>query len=145
MKFNRGITNLNYLLINETNEYNLITSIATRENSENIDIELPLEKYTILGGIGSLPISIYIKPGEIQRNFVIPLSINYSVLDKSLVSRGIFSNPHEYNKKFYIIANTIPEKPLSIINFSDIPQEYIAIFVGAIFTFFIPSALVFLI
>lgn len=135
-----GITNLNYLSINETHKYNINTSISSRQLSEDINIDLPSEKNTILGGIGSIPISVYISPDQKQKNYIVPLSINYSVLDETPISRKTTAHPYQYNQTFYLNVNLIPEKTFSLINFNDIPQEYIAIFVGAVFTFFIPSA-----
>jgi hypothetical protein len=136
------------LSINETHNYNLNTSISVSKLSEGVNVILPSEKNTvILGGLGNIPIIVDTKKDQEQRNYIIPLTINYSLLDgtplreKFLVSSSSsISSPYKYSKTFYLTANTIPEKTFSLINFNDIPQEYIAIFVGAIFTFFIPSA-----
>ncbi|HEY6588714.1 MAG TPA: hypothetical protein VIY98_10510, partial [Nitrososphaeraceae archaeon] len=48
------------------------------------------------------------------------------------------TNENIYNKIFYLNLNLIDERN-RLINFDEIPSQYIAVFIGAVFSFFIPS------
>ena len=77
-----------------------------------------------------------------QKNLVVPLNLSYSVRgENDFIESGFnntLTNENIYNKILYLNLNLINERN-RLINFDEIPSEYIAIFVGAVFSFFIPS------
>ncbi len=76
-----------------------------------------------------------------QKNLVVPLNLSYSVIGENDFTDPGFNNSltreHTYNKIVYLNLNLSERNRL--INFEEIPSQYIAVFLGAVFTFFIPS------
>jgi hypothetical protein len=77
-----------------------------------------------------------------QKNIVVPLNLSYNVIGENDFIESGFNNSltqeNIYNKMLYMNLNLVNERN-RLINFDEIPSEYIAIFVGAVFSFFIPS------
>jgi hypothetical protein len=98
--------------------------------------------FTLLGGKGVIPIDIIANSNYHQKNIVVPLNLSYSVIGENDFIESSFNNSltneNIYNKIFYLNLNLIDERN-RLINFDEIPSEYIAIFVGAVFSFFIPT------
>ena len=76
-----------------------------------------------------------------QKNLVVPLNLSYSVIGENDFTDPGFNNSltheHTYNKIVYLNLNLNEKNRL--LNVDEIPSQYIAVFLGAIFTFFIPS------
>ena len=77
-----------------------------------------------------------------QKNIVVPLNLSYSVIGENDFIESSFNNSltneNIYNKIVYLNLNLIDERN-RLINFDEIPSQYIAVFLGAVFSFFIPS------
>ena len=73
-----------------------------------------------------------------QKNLVIPLNLSYSVIGENDFIESSFNNSltneNIYNKILYLNLNLINERN-RLINFDEIPSQYIAVFIGAVFTF----------
>ena len=99
-------------------------------------------QFNLLSGKGVLPIDIIANSDFNQKNIVVPLNLSYSVIgenefaevgmNKSLTQENI------NNKLVYLNINLNNQRN-QLINFDEIPSQYIAVFLGAIFSFFIPS------
>ena len=76
-----------------------------------------------------------------QKNLVLPLNLSYSVIGENNFTDLSFNNSltreHIYNKIVYLNLNLNEKNRL--INFDEIPSQYIAVFLGAVFSFFILS------
>ena len=100
--------------------------------------------FTLLGGKGVIPIDIIANSNYHQKNIVVPLNLSYSVIGENDFIESSFNNSltneNIYNKIFYLNLNLIDERN-RLINFDEIPSQYIAVFLGAVFSFFIPSIL----
>ena len=76
-----------------------------------------------------------------QKNLVVPLNLSYSVIGENDFTDPSFNNSltreHTYNKIVYL--NVKLQERIPLIKIEEIPTQYIAVFLGAIFTFFIPS------
>ncbi|MDW3627058.1 MAG: hypothetical protein QOK72_10475, partial [Nitrososphaeraceae archaeon] len=98
--------------------------------------------FTLLGGKGVIPMDIIANSNYHQKNIVVPLNLSYSVIGENDFIESSFNNSltneNIYNKILYLNLNLINERN-RLINFDEIPSEYIAIFLGAVFSFFIPS------
>ena len=98
--------------------------------------------FTLLGGKGVIPIDIIANSNYHQKNIVVPLNLSYSVIGENDFIESSFNNSltneNIYNKIFYLNLNLIDERN-RLINFDEIPSQYIAVFIGAVFSFFIPS------
>ena len=98
--------------------------------------------FTLLGGKGVIPMDIIANSNYHQKNIVVPLNLSYSVIGENDFIESSFNNSltneNIYNKILYLNLNLIDERN-RLINFDEIPSEYIAIFLGAVFSFFIPS------
>ena len=99
-------------------------------------------QFTLLGGKGVIPIDIIANSNYHQKNIVVPLNLSYSVIGENDFIESSFNNSltneNIYHKIFYLNLNLIDERN-RLINFDEIPSQYIAVFLGAIFSFFIPS------
>ena len=99
-------------------------------------------QFNLLSGKGILPIDIIANSDFNQKNIVVPFNLSYSVIgenefakvgmNKSLTQENI------NNKLVYLNINLNNQRN-QLINFDEIPSQYIAVFLGAIFSFFIPS------
>ena len=98
--------------------------------------------FSLLGGKGVIPIDIIANSNYHQKNIVVPLNLSYSVIGENDFIESSFNNSltneNIYNKIFYLNLNLIDERN-RLINFDEIPSQYIAVFLGAVFSFFIPS------
>ena len=98
--------------------------------------------FTLLGGKGVIPMDIIANSNYHQKNIVVPLNLSYSVIGENDFIESSFNNSltneNIYNKILYLNLNLIDERN-RLINFAEIPSQYIAVFLGAVFTFFIPS------
>ncbi|MDW0149227.1 MAG: hypothetical protein QOK89_02485, partial [Nitrososphaeraceae archaeon] len=98
--------------------------------------------FTLLGGKGVIPMDIIANSNYHQKNIVVPLNLSYSVIGENDFIESSFNNSltneNIYNKIFYLNLNLIDERN-RLINFAEIPSQYIAVFIGAVFSFFIPS------
>jgi hypothetical protein len=97
--------------------------------------------FNMLDGKGAFPVDVIVNTNDIQKNIVIPLNLSYSVIEENDFTNSDFNNSltneHIYNKIVYLNCKVQGKIPL--INFSEIPSQYIAVFIGAVFSFFIPS------
>ena len=88
------------------------------------------------------PIDLIASSDYNQKNLVIPLNLSYSVIGENLLREVGFNKSltqeNINNKIVYLNINLIKERNL-LINFDEIPPQYIAVFLGVIFGFFIPS------
>ena len=98
--------------------------------------------FTLLGGKGVIPMDIIANSNYHQKNIVVPLNLSYSVIGENDFIESSFNNSltneNIYNKILYLNLNHIDERN-RLINFDEIPSQYIAVFIGAVFSFFIPS------
>jgi hypothetical protein len=99
-------------------------------------------QFDLLNGKGVLPIDIIASSNYDQKNVVVPLNLSYSVIGENDFIESGFNNSltqeNVYNKILYLNLDLINERN-RLINFDEIPSQYIAVFLGAVFTFFIPS------
>ena len=137
------------LEFNNTGLYNLNVKaeLLKKDLSNDDDSDLSINfsqgnKFDLLNGKGVLPMDITANSNNNQKNHVIPLNLSYSVLgENDFIESGFnnsLTNENIYNKILYLKLNLINERN-RLINFDEIPSEYIAIFLGAVFSFFIPS------
>ena len=98
--------------------------------------------FTLLGGKGVIPLDIIANSNYHQKNIVVPLNLSYTVIGENDFIESSFNNSltneNIYNKIVYLNLNLIDERN-RLINFDEIPSQYIAIFLGAVFSFFIPT------
>ncbi len=99
-------------------------------------------QFNLLSGKGVLPMDIIANSNYNQKSLVIPLNLSYSVIGENDFIESSFNNSltneNIYNKILYLNLNLINER-IRLINFDEIPSQYIAVFLGAVFSFFIPS------
>jgi hypothetical protein len=141
------------LEFNNTGLYNLNVKAEPLKkdlsNDDNDDSDLSINfsqgnQFNLLNGKGVLPMDIIVNSNFKfnQKNLVVPLNLSYSVIgENDFIESGFnnsLTNENIYNKILYLNLNLINERN-RLINFDEIPSEYIAIFVGAVFSFFIPS------
>ena len=136
------------LEFNNTGLYNLnVKAEPLKKDLSNDDDNLSINfsqgnQFDLLNGKGVLPMDIIANSNNDQKNLVVPLNLSYSVRgENDFIESGFnntLTNENIYNKILYLNLNLINERN-RLINFDEIPSEYIAIFVGAVFSFFIPS------
>ena len=135
------------LEFNNTGLYklNVKAEILKKAFSNNEDLSMNFSQgnqFTLLGGKGVLPLDIIANPNYNQKNIVIPLNLSYSVIGENDFIESSFNNSltneNIYNKILYLNLNLVNERN-RLINFDEIPSQYIAVFLGAVFSFFIPS------
>ena len=112
-------------------------------NNDDLSIKFSQgNHFTLLGGKGVIPIDIIANSNYHQKNIVVPLNLSYSVIGENDFIESSFNNSltneNIYNKIVYLNLNLIDERN-RLINFDEIPSQYIAVFLGAVFSFFIPS------
>jgi hypothetical protein len=141
--------NLIVLEFNNTGLYNLNVKAEPLKkdlsNSDNDGLSINFSQgnqFDLLNGKGVLPMDISTSSNYNQKNFVVPLNLSYSVIGENDFIESGFNNSltqeNVYNKILYLNLNLINERN-RLINFDEIPSQYIAVFLGAVFTFFIPS------
>ena len=141
------------LEFNNTGLYNLnvkagpLKKDLSNDDDDNGDLSINFSQgnqFNLLNGKGVLPMDIIANSNFKfnQKNLVVPLNISYSVIgENDFIESGFnnsLTNENIYNKMLYLNLNLIDERN-RLINFDEIPSQYIAVFLGAIFTFFIPS------
>ena len=137
------------LEFNNTGLYNLNVKAEPLKkdlsNDDNGDLSINFSQgnqFDLLNGKGVLPIDIIASSNYNQKNLVVPLNLSYSVIGENDFTESSFNNSltneNIYNKILYLNLNLINERN-RLINFDEIPSQYIAVFLGAVFTFFIPS------
>ena len=132
---NTGLYNLNVkvdkLLLRQTNKFSNDLSINFSQGNQ----------FNLLSGKGALPVDIIVGPNYNQKNLVVPLNLSFSDIGENdftnVGSNNSLTQEHIYNKIVYLNLNLNERNRL--INFDEIPSQYIAVFLGAVFTFFIPS------
>ena len=124
---------------------NLKAELLKKDLSDDDDLSINFSQgnhFTLLGGKGVIPIDIIANSNYHQKNIVVPLNLSYSVIGENDFIESSFNNSltneNIYNKIFYLNLNLIDERN-RLINFDEIPSQYIAVFLGAVFSFFIPS------
>ena len=135
------------LEFNNTGLYklNVKAELLKKDLSDDDDLSINFSQgnhFTLLGGKGVIPIDIIANSNYHQKNIVVPLNLSYSVIGENDFIESSFNNSltneNIYNKIFYLNLNLIDERN-RLINFDEIPSQYIAVFLGAVFSFFIPS------
>jgi hypothetical protein len=136
------------LEFNNTGLYNLNVKAELIEkdiSNNNSDLSINFSQgnqFNLLNGKGVLPMDLIASSDYSQKNLIIPLNISYSVIGENLFIEVGFNKSltqeNINNKIVYLNINLIKERNL-LINFDEIPPQYIAVFLGAVFTFFIPS------
>ena len=136
------------LEFNNTGLYKLnVKAELLKKDLSNADDDLSINfsqgnHFTLLGGKGVIPIDIIANSNYHQKNIVVPLNLSYSVIGENDFIESSFNNSltneNIYNKIFYLNLNLIDERN-RLINFDEIPSQYIAVFIGVVFSFFIPS------
>ena len=136
------------LEFNNTGLYNLNVKAELLEkdiSNNNSDLSINFSQgnqFNLLNGKGVLPIDLIASSDFSQKNLVVPLNLSYSVIGENLFREVGFNKSltqeNINNKIVYLNINLIKERNL-LINFDEIPPQYMAVFLGAIFSFFIPS------
>jgi hypothetical protein len=134
------------LEFNNTGLYNLnVKAELLKKDLSYNDLSINFSQgnqFNLLNGKGVLPLDTIPNSNYNQKNLVIPLNLSYSVIgENDFIESGFnnsLTNENIYNKILYLNLNLINERN-RLINFDEIPSEYIAIFLGAVFSFFIPS------
>jgi len=137
------------LEFNNTGLYNLNVKaeLLNKDLSDDDNLSINFSQgnqFNLLSGKGVLPLDIIAKSDSNQKNLVIPLNLSYSVIGENDFIESSFNNSltneNIYNKMLYLNLNLLNERN-RLINFDEIPSQYIAVFLGAVFSFFIPSIL----
>ncbi|HEU5462095.1 MAG TPA: hypothetical protein VFU79_07475 [Nitrososphaeraceae archaeon] len=136
------------LEFNNTGLYNLnVKAELLKKDLSDDDDDISINfsqgnQFDLLSGKGVLPMDIIANSNDNQKNLVIPLNLSYSVIGENDFIESSFNNSltneNIYNKILYLNLNHINERN-RLINFDEIPSQYIAVFLGAVFSFFIPS------
>jgi len=139
--------NLAILEFNNSSLYNLNVKaelLNKSHSSDDTDLVINFSQgnqFSVLDGKGVLPIEITANPKYKQKSLVIPLNLSYTVIGENDFTESDFNNSltneHIYNKIVYL--NVKLQERIPLIKIEEIPTQYIAVFLGAIFTFFIPS------
>lgn len=129
---------------NSTKEYDLKVQLDIDEQSipPNIKFELPQgNTFDILDGIGNLPLNVKIDSKSSLSNLLVPLNITYSIIRENdfvdAERNNSLTAENNYLKTIFLNLNT--ERKTQLIDLSEIPPQYMAVVIGAIFSFFIPS------
>jgi hypothetical protein len=133
------------LEFNNTGLYNLNVKAELQKKDLSDDLSINFSQgnqFNLLSGKGVLPMDIIANSNYKQKNIVVPLNLSYSVIGENDFIESSFNNSltneNIYNKILYLNLNLIDERN-RLINFDEIPSQYIAVFLGAVFSFFIPS------
>ena len=133
------------LEFNNTGLYNLNVKaklLKKDHSDDNLSINFSQgNQFKLLSGKGVLPMDIIANSNYNQKSLIIPLNLSYSVIgENDFIESGFnnsLTNENIYNKILYLNLNLINERN-RLIDF-EIPSQYIAVFLGAVFSFFIPS------
>jgi hypothetical protein len=134
------------LEFNNTGLYNLnVKAELLKKDLSDDDLSINFSqgnRFNLLNGKGVLPIDIIANSNYNQKSLIIPLNLSYSVIgENDFIESGFnnsLTNENIYNKMLYLNLNLINERN-RLIDFDEIPSQYIAVFLGAVFSFFIPS------
>ena len=134
------------LEFNNSGLYNLnVKADLLKRDISNDELSINLNQgnqFEILDGKGVLPIDITPSSNFKQKHLIVPLNLSYSVIGDNDFADVNFNNSltneHIYNKVVYVNLIFNDERN-RLINLAEIPSQYIAVILGAIFTFFIPS------
>ncbi|HEY5737269.1 MAG TPA: hypothetical protein VIS28_03240 [Nitrososphaeraceae archaeon] len=134
------------LEFNNTGLYNLnVKAEPLKKDLSDDDLSINFSQgnqFKLLSGKGVLPMDIIANSNYNQKSLIIPLNLSYSVIgENDFIESGFnnsLTNENIYNKILYLNLNLINERN-RLINFDEIPSQYIAVFLGAVFSFFIPS------
>jgi hypothetical protein len=137
------------LEFNNTGLYNLNVKAEPQKKdlSNDVDGDLSINfsqgnQFDLLNGKGVLPIDIIASSNYNQKNIVIPLKLSYTVIgENDFIESGFnnsLTNENIYDKILYLNLNLVNERN-RLIDFDEIPPQYMAVFLGAVFSFFIPS------
>jgi hypothetical protein len=134
------------LEFNNSGLYNLnVKADLLKKESSNDGLSINFSQgnqFEILDGKGSFPLDIIASSNFDQKHLIVPLNLSYSVLGENDFADVNFNNSliteHIYNKIVYLNLIFNDERN-RLINFAEIPSQYIAVILGAIFTFFIPT------
>jgi hypothetical protein len=134
------------LEFNNTGLYNLnVKTELLKKDLSDDDLSINFSQgnqFNLLSGKGVFPMDIIANSNDNQKNLVVPLNLSYSVIGENDFIESSFNNSltneNIYNKIVYLNLNLINERN-RLINFDEIPSQYIAVFIGAVFSFFIPS------
>jgi hypothetical protein len=137
--------NLLMIPFNSTDYFdlNVKVDIDKKDIPENIKINFPSRNtFTIFDGVGELPLEVTINSKSNISNILLPLNISYTVIgDNDFIDaehNNSLTTEYNYSKNI-ILDLDVKQQEIQLINWSEIPPQYIAIFIGAIFSFFIPS------
>ncbi len=139
---NKG-KNTAILKFNNTSVHNLMVNVKllNKNISDSLSINFSQgNNFDFLSGQGIIPIEILLKQTSGEQNFIIPINISYSVMDEydiNHIFNNSLTNEHIYNKIAYLNLNLQKSNPF--LKLDEIPAQYMAVFLGAIFSFFIPS------
>jgi len=122
--------------------FNINVQLANKTLSEGLSINFNQgNNFDLISGQGAIPLDVFVSSSYKQKNLIVPINISYTVLGENDFIDSSFNNSltneHIYNKLLYLNFNIIKKNPFP--HLEDIPSQYIAVFLGAIFTFFIPS------
>src|SRR5215204_3573809 len=143
ININKG-KNAIVLEFNNTGLYNLNVKAELLNKDLSADDNLSINfsqvnQFKLLSGKGVLPMDIIANSNDNQKNLVIPLNLSYSVIGENDFIESSFNNSltneNIYNKMLYLNLNLLNERN-RLINFDEIPSQYIAVFLGAVFSFF---------
>lgn len=132
------------LAFNNTGKYDLYAdvNISNKTYPEKIKITFPQgNKFDLFGASGSIPIDFSIDPKIEFKNYIVPLNMSFSVPDPLSLDYNKSSplvQVYNYSKILYLSLNVQKATPF-LFSFPEIPANYMAIMLTAIFSIFIPS------
>lgn len=129
---------------NNTSFYNLNLNIQILNKTIPEGISLNFRhgnSFDLLGGHGAIPLDILVHSKDKGNNIIVPINISYSVIGANDFAGSDFNNSltreHIYNMISYLNLNL--QNGDRLVKLGEIPSQYVAIILGAIFSFFIPS------
>ena len=133
------------LEFNNTDLYNLnVKAKLLKKDFSADDLSINFSQgnqFKLLSGKG-VSLDIIANSNYNQKSLIIPLNLSYSVIgENDFIEYSVnnsLTNENIYNKILYLNLNLSNERN-RLIDFDEIPSQYIAVFLGAVFSFFIPS------
>jgi hypothetical protein len=132
------------LAFNNTGKYDLYAdvNISNKTYPEEIKIIFPQgNNFDLFGESGSIPIDFNIDPKIEFKNYIVPLNFFFSVPDPLSLDYNKSSplvQVYNYSKILYLSLNVQESSPF-LFSFPEIPANYMAIMLTAIFSILIPS------
>ena len=143
IKVNPGFNSI-VIPFNSTDYFDLSVNLDINEKDipERIEIDFPEGKeFNIFDGNGEIPLEIMIDPKSNLTSILLPLNISYSVIGANdfiqVKHNNSLTSEQNYSKN--TILDLDVERDVQLINLSQIPPQYMAVLIGAIFSIFIPS------